>query len=722
MTARVYSVYFVATRRGSAAGSGEKSMASDPGEARRVSVVEAARALLSVCDGAVRRDGSGFNANDAPFVMSVMSQRFASRSQLETVYRILAKYRAQLASLGIEYGLIEKPRRGQPTAEGATPIGSGFAVPADDEASAAPDPAPTQTTAAAPETGAPLAWDFTTEELLSFFPAGYEPRPQQTSSLAKINAAFRSGKRVVALELSTGSGKSFVCICCARAIRSRGGNTHFLAIAKQLQGQYEADFPAPEIELLKGRSNYQCTVDPERDCSDAPCKDMRRGILPECVEPGAPGEDRPDEPSRTQKAVLLQLPPSDHRCPYWRQLQKAHDNPITLFNFSSFLCQQRVGRFGNRDLMIVDEAHRIEDLVMSFVSIDLTERALSAVGVGIDREISSKSEFTAWLRETDLLSKIEKKLEGAGDPRLEGFGKDADAAETEALRSLQGKLQNFMAYLDRAEWVVETETYVDRGGDPVRRIKARPLYAKEFANDLLFSKADRILVMSATILDVRVWATSLGLAMGEIEHISVPSDFPVANRPVHLTYAGNCSRKAMPETLPRLLKSVRGIMDRHAGQRGIIHTQSFDLSDLLGREVGSPRFLFQQDFGGDKEAMLEEHSRRPDSVIVAPAMAEGVDLKGALGRFQIILKMPWPSLGDRVVRERSERDPRWYSWMCAVKFCQSLGRVVRSAEDFAHTYVLDSGLEGFMARNPGLIPAWVRAAFTKYGPAKIMRD
>ena len=152
---------------------------------------------------------------------------------------------------------------------------------------------------------------------------------------------------------------------------------------------------------------------------------------------------------------------------------------------------------------------------------------------------------------------------------------------------------------------------------------------------------------------------------------------------------------------------------------GCIATSNFVSSPRHG--VRSERFLYQQDFK-TKDKMLAEHARRPDSVIVAPAMAEGLDLKGNLGRFQIVLKVPWPSLGDKVVKERTARDDKWFGWSAAIKFTQSLGRVVRSKTDYGYTYVLDSGFDFFMHKHGRMIPQWAKEAFSKYGPKEIRRD
>lgn len=575
-------------------------------------------------------------------------------------------------------------------------------------------------------------WKWTAEDVLGFFPKAFKPREQQIASIKQIAAAFSSGKKYAALEMPTGGGKSFICYSFADCVREHGG-THFLTIQKQLQKQYAQDFPAPEIEVLMGRANYSCThpaATKGMDAAHGVCKAKNKGILIDCVDVDSSGwlDFHEDGNPRgiLRAATQLELPSCAHRCPYWQQLQKCSDAGVTLFNFSSFLFQRRIGRFSKRTLMIIDEAHNVEAELMKFVTVELTEWALSLVNVRITKTISSKDQFTEWLRETDLLRLVQeatKAAEGAEDDP-EGFGKE----EAEALRELQMKIENFMAYLEKTQWILETVAYQDRSGDDRRKIVARPLYAKDFAEDLLFRHADFVLFMSATILDASVWAANLGIKAQDLEHVQSPCDFPVENRPVYLEYAGNLGYKYFtPEqnpsnpTKPKFIHKIKQIMARHHGQRGLIHCHSFEFSKILKYEVADPRFLFQDDFKGDKAAMLEAHAKRVDSVIVAPAMHEGFDFKDDLSRFQVIAKVPWPSMTDKVIKERMNLDNRWYSWLTALKIVQSMGRSVRSKTDWAYTYIIDQGFDGFLGRNGQMIPRYIKDAFHKYAPKEEIR-
>lgn len=578
-------------------------------------------------------------------------------------------------------------------------------------------------------------WKWTPEDVLGFFPKAFKPREQQISAINQIASAFASGKKFAVLEMPTGGGKSFICYSFADCLREHGG-THFLTIQKTLQDQYQRDFPAPQIEALKGRSNYSCThpnAEPGTDAAHGICTKKNKGILRSCVDDIAAGwtdYDEDGEPRGLLKAAgSLELPPCAHRCPYWEQLQKCHDSGVTLFNFSSFLFQTRIGRFSKRSLMIIDEAHNVESQLMSFVTVELTEANLDVLGIKIGKTIASKDQFVEWLRETDLLRLLQEAVKAAQSKELSEKDEDGFVKEDlEMLRELEMKVANFMAYLEKTQWVVETVAYQDRYSNDLRKIVARPLYAKDFSEDLLFRHADRILFMSATILDAQVWASNLGIKPERLEHVQSPCDFPVENRPIHLEYAGNMGFKYFtPEqnpsnpTKPKFINKIKQIMARHQGQRGIIHCHSFELSKILKYDVADKRFLFQDDFKGDKAAMLAVHASRPDSVIVAPAMHEGFDLKDDLSRFQVLAKVPWPSMMDKVVKERMNLDNRWYAWLTALKMVQSIGRSVRSKSDWAYTYIIDQGFDGFLARNSTMIPRYIKDAFQKYAPKEVRK-
>jgi len=71
-------------------------------------VLQAARTLLSVCDGAVSRDGEGFNKFDSRFVRSILEKgRDLTQRQELVIHKLLRKYKVQLIKHRIEYDSLE---------------------------------------------------------------------------------------------------------------------------------------------------------------------------------------------------------------------------------------------------------------------------------------------------------------------------------------------------------------------------------------------------------------------------------------------------------------------------------------------------------------------------------------------------------------------------------------------------------------------------------------
>ena len=94
-------------------------------------------------------------------------------------------------------------------------------------------------------------------------------------------------------------------------------------------------------------------------------------------------------------------------------------------------------------------------------------------------------------------------------------------------------------------------------------------------------------------------------------------------------------------------------------------------------------------------------------------MTEGVDLKGDLSKFQIICKVPYPYLGDPIVKKRMHKHKGWYPLQTAKSIVQSCGRSVRNESDQAVTYILDSDWHNFFRKNNQIFPEDFKKAIIK---------
>jgi Rad3-related DNA helicase len=92
-------------------------------------------------------------------------------------------------------------------------------------------------------------------------------------------------------------------------------------------------------------------------------------------------------------------------------------------------------------------------------------------------------------------------------------------------------------------------------------------------------------------------------------------------------------------------------------------------------------------------------------------MAEGVDLRDDLSRFQVIMKVPYPFLGDPLIKRKMDINATWYPYQTTKILCQMLGRSIRNEFDNANTYILDSGFNDFYKRNRKLFPEWFAESY-----------
>ena len=153
----------------------------------------------------------------------------------------------------------------------------------------------------------------------------------------------------------------------------------------------------------------------------------------------------------------------------------------------------------------------------------------------------------------------------------------------------------------------------------------------------------------------------------------------------------------------------KGIKE-HKKEKGIIHCHSYKIAHFLRKNIkkGKSRLIYHT--SEDRDEALERHknSTKP-TILLSPSMTEGVDLKDDLSRFQIICKVPYPYLGDKLIRKKMNKWKWWYPFQTTKTVIQSVGRSVRSKDDTAVTYILDADWERFYNRNKALFPPSFRA-------------
>lgn len=526
-----------------------------------------------------------------------------------------------------------------------------------------------------------------------------EVREAQARAIDFALDAFTSGKRFVVLEAGTGTGKSAIGLTIARWLDknlteaqdsgySRGA--YFLTTQKILQEQYIRDFGQEEdgMRQVMSSTNYQCKFHKKQSCGES----LRQLKLEQ------------DKSSKFAKTCM-------YHCTYKEEKRKFLESRESVTNFSYFLAETNyAGKLVPRSLLVVDEAHNTDTELCGFIEITMSERfAKQALKIDMP-DITTQKQAWRWIAEEyePRLKSHVKHYEGLiekfnlGEKLKSEF--EHISKQYEMLDKHICKVHRFMQLYEEDNWVFNL---VEGEGQAMRKLEFKPIDVSGYADAILFKNGRRVLMMSATILNKEGFCKTLGINEEDCAFISIPSPFPPENHPIMAFPIAKMSAGTIDQDLPKLAEAVRSILSQHPNDKGVVHCHSYKILNFLKNNVKSSRIITHG--SEDRIQKLQEHmtSSKP-TVLLSPSMQEGVDLKDDLSRFQIICKVPYPYLGDKIVKKRMHRWPWWYPLQTAKTVVQSLGRSVRSSSDHAVSYILDADWERFYNKNSDLFPETFR--------------
>lgn len=551
---------------------------------------------------------------------------------------------------------------------------------------------------------------YETEINAAYSRLGFMPRGNQVSNINDIVVAFNDDKiKNVVLSAPTGTGKSIIGAVVAEvmhALRHPGMNKNasfLLTATNVLAHQYHESFGDLEVDdfhIIKGASNYACsalsTPDEEQTAESCAIRIFEKSGMEETVN---------------QHCNL---------CPY-QQARKAKDYARQLITNYSYYFVDRLtvaNPMAPRTVCVFDEAHLLNDLFTEHNAIYFSEKRLA----GIIEEISTvlnlgNTEVFRSFKEirTDMQAgKITNENYIVYVEQLaENYGLICAQAETEAqeairqpakylkLIKLSKKFKNYASKIhDMIDFdypvVFEYKPKDLKKQQAEHEISIKPIFVGEMFEAL--DNAEHNLLMSATISEQ--YAKITMSLPGTTRHIRLPPQFPPENKKVifYKPQVLNYTTMKDPEVIKGLTKSVVEIVDHHTkkGERGIILAPSFAVGETIAAGLRNPRYrVFEHTRGTKLADILEEFKiyRAGPAVLITPSGYEGVDLPGDLSRFQVLVKMPFASLGDERIKVILNRYPQIYALNALMKVTQGAGRSVRSADDHAVTYVLDNAIQ-----------------------------
>ncbi len=504
------------------------------------------------------------------------------------------------------------------------------------------------------------------------------PRAEQTKAIEFALKAFKD-KKFVIVEAGTGVGKSAVGLTIAKTISN---NAYFITTQKILQHQYMEDFKAHGMLSLKSSTNFRCQYYKGKDCSQAlrELKVSKDHKFKACCGGG---------------------------CVYKKAKRAFIANPLGITNFAYFLAETNYSQqLEPRELLVVDEAHNIETQISNFVEVAITENfATKVLKLKIPDNLTTDKRVVDWV--TSIYYPALCRLKNHMEQQIEKFSLKSKMSEFitlakrfELIDKHECKVARFLKEYDKDNWVMNVSN-TDVRGD--KRFEFKPIDVAPFTEEYLFKSGEKVLMMSATIINKEAFCEVLGIKKEDCEFISIPSPFPIENRPIFISPIGSMSMKNIDRTLPLLAKAVKAILKEHKNDKGIIHCHSYKVANYLKRNIRSNRLLSHDSSNRDKVLYRHMKEKRP-TVLLSPSMTEGVDLKGDTSKFQIICKVPYPYLGDKLIRKRMNKWKWWYPLQTLKVIIQSVGRSVRTKDDQAITYILDGDWERFYSRNRELFP------------------
>ena len=555
--------------------------------------------------------------------------------------------------------------------------------------------------------------------ILSYFP--YQSfRPQQEKILKELED-YISSFNFFMLEAPTGFGKSAVAYALAKWIQGEYGSLSHICVAdKFLQEQYLSSFS--DLVMVKGRGNFICPYSPIGDitCDKAMCTVIERYDCPH-----KPRRERIETitgsmPVFDEHGVLYDWSYTDEigatHCPYWAQKDAGIRNDITVNNYHYFLYENNFAKsFARRELGVFDECHIIENVLMGFVEKNILLNTLNAIWR--ERHPDERYRF-----KIPYLSDIDQWADwiyGVWDALLTLNVYYGELIKTDSVKQEDAtKFRRYKDMIDRLKTATELlssdpDNWVYLREDD--RVTFKPVTIREFS-PYLFSHVNKSLLMSATILDHEKLKRYLGIEE-DVKFIRVDeSTFPVENRPIYQDHRGKATAKTMEKYLPQMLDRIDNYYIPNKGEnKGVIHTHTHKIAEYILRNSEHSDIMVSNTGNVNARDKVFQDFFDTDApcVMVSPSMNLGVDLFDERCRWQVIVKIPYPYLGDPQIRKRMEIDPDWYDYQTLMSLIQCYGRGCRSTTDWCETYVTDTMFAWLISKNKDSLPKWFSEAIGK---------
>jgi Rad3-related DNA helicase len=508
-------------------------------------------------------------------------------------------------------------------------------------------------------------------------------RDPQYEAIIKTLEAYKEGYKHVILEAPTGVGKSAVGLTVARFMNDvmstieTPHRTCFSTITKYLQGQYRRDFP-----FLQDIRN---SADPMYLCSEQTTKATEQCIL---------------HRNKVKDACKK-------TCPYNQALLAFRRGPLSITNAHFFgLAPFKYG------LGIFDECHELANVVASQAELKLTSIDVSKLSLIFRSDTdevmghwSKIAKYIADIKDKTVFDFMDTTF--LADIDMDTYQERVDnLAGQEEFRSTNWEFKKFKNNVTKALFISEAKMVKVVEDD---QTFVRPIYAREFAPQMFFTKADRFLHMSATVCGFEGYTRELGFENSDWIGIEIGHAIDVDRRKVYFSPVSWMSAKTEEKDIERSVEFIDKAIDQYEGSNTIIHSASYKRAELFKQKskhaIEVPRSAITAlDYLGSKKA---------GRFVASPSLVAGVDGKDDLCRLNIIAKVPYPSFGDPRIQYISKHNPDMLNQGIIRTIIQASGRGTRHEKDFSVSYIIDGCFERLLNDWPAYFPQWFMQALEK---------
>lgn len=394
---------------------------------------------------------------------------------------------------------------------------------------------------------------------------------------------------------------------------------------------------------------------------------------------------------------------------YKAALLEAYNAPIISVNYQYFFhtvasAGRDGSRLGNFDVLVCDESHSLFHELSLFMSADLSRRQFRQWGMEWPIWLSDEPKhWAAWCLEYAIpfLSEYRKtNQDGLSEPELDEL--DGIVLTLRRVAGLRGR------------WIVDKHKNAE---GEVHSVTISKVWPGEDARWLLHNQAQKIIYMSATVQPKVLELT--GLSRGrDFVFEEWPHPFPEEIRPViHIPTIRATERTATEEDWQKWVDRIDEIIDLYPYSLGLVHTVSYKRAQMFLELSRHAESGILHTHSREKTLETVEWFRQsdPPGVLISPVMVTGFDLPEL--EYQIIGKVPWPSMGDPLLKARAQDDKGFTPFLVMQDLVQSAGRIVRGPDWDSRgvSFIIDDNIGWFMYRNKKYKPGFFRVKKSRNG-------